>query len=76
MFNVRYYDTSSPLISHEGVALYYPLISLQSENQCSVHDSSPLVFVLNQINPVYNIPSYFFNINFKTILHTMSRSSK
>ena len=38
--------------------------------------SSPLVTVLSQINPVYDLPFYFLKINFSIILSSTPRFSK
>jgi hypothetical protein len=41
-----------------------------------IHTSPPLVPNLSPINPVHDLPSYFFNIYFNNICQSTSRSSE
>jgi len=43
---------------------------------CQFHSSLPLVPLLNEINPVPTLPTYFFKIHFNIILPSMPMSSK
>jgi hypothetical protein len=41
-----------------------------------IHKIPPLIHVLDQINPVHALPSYFFKIYFNTVLTSTHRSCK
>ena len=62
-------DSSSAL--HE-----IPRILWDSVVQNRIHNSSPLVLTLSQINPIHALPANFLKINFTIILPSTPRSSK
>jgi hypothetical protein len=53
-----------------------PCLLWNPEVHCNVHKSSAWSLSRTQMNPVHNLPPYFFNIHFNIITSFISRSSK
>lgn len=49
---------------------------MESRNFVTVLQESPLIPIMRQMNSVCNLPSYFYEVHFDIVVHSMLESLK